>query len=674
MTSRISTGNALYLYRLFLEAFGQGKQIFLPRIEEVLQTDGIAAYDLDCESVQELLEKLEFVSLTKFKGGRIYATLQTQPKFDEALAALTTAAEDEAPKKGGKPWKRKKTQIKPARPVHREPPKPLHEELAEEELATPEPVNKIESEETPAKKSAQDEMGVAKTTVQGELEQSQAVDASTGAAADAPAKAGAAAGVSAKVETEIEATAKIEAKTENETDSEVKAEVEAKAEVETITPLLTPQPSIHLTIVSKSGADAGSLEEEQTLEEENILEEDLLPRSEHITPEPNSTSQVVIPAHAVPTQSAAERALPKQFWPEVRCPEELMSKLALALPLGADVLSTLEEDWQVARATGNVSYTRKDAHFPLRYHDTYKKPIEVYLKRSNGLNAGKRWIISDVQTHTEHITAPEPIESATTPRTTQDFWMAISATSLAPYRRRNLALELSRHLHFESWTEFCQSFSSLAAHEAWGETNEDDLPILREYLSVNFVRALEQNRIVASADGKQKLWNTGLVNTAYQEIFCLMNADSAAESEPAEFFAALTATDSRLASWGTPPAPASYISSLEDLYLPYETTLLDNPRAHITTEACTRALARAKASFRELAPIWDPQTSENYLLLPLEKTTAEQKNPQVYAALIAKYQAGRLCPLKTLCLRDAYACARVVSAQMPSWLSGTLEA
>lgn len=622
MTSRISTGNALYLYRLFLEAFGQGKQIFLPRIEEVLQADGIAAYDLDCKSVQELLEKLEFVNLTKFKGGRIYATLQAQPKFDEALAALTTAAEDEAPKKGGKPWKRKKTQIKPVRPVHHEPSKPLHEELAKEEPAAPEPDSKTESEETPAK---------------------------------------------------------TEAKTENETNSEAKAEVETKAEVEITTPLLTPQSSIHLTIVSKSGADTGSLEEEQTLEEEKILEEDLLPRSEHITPEPSPTPQAVIPTHAVPThavptQSAAERALPKQFWPEVRCPEELMSKLALALPLGADVLSTLEEDWQVARATGNVSYTRKDAHFPLRYHDTYKKPIEVYLKRSNGLNAGKRWIISDVQTHTEHITAPEPIESATTPRTTQDFWMAISATSLAPYRRRNLALELSRHLHFESWTEFCQSFSSLAAHEAWGETNEDDLPILREYLSVNFVRALEQNRIVASADGKQKLWNTGLVNTAYQEIFCLMNADSAAESEPAEFFAALTATDSRLASWGTPPAPASYISSLEDLYLPYETTLLDNPRAHITTEACTRALARAKASFRELASIWDPQTSENYLLLPLEKTTAEQKNPQVYAALIAKYQAGRLCPLKTLCLRDAYACARVVSAQMPSWLSGTLEA
>lgn len=622
MTSRISTGNALYLYRLFLEAFGQGKQIFLPRIEEVLQADGIAAYDLDCESVQELLEKLEFVNLTKFKGGRIYATLQAQPKFDEALAALTTAAEDEAPKKGGKPWKRKKTQIKPVRPVHREPPKPLHEELAKEEPAVPEPDSKTESEE---------------------------------------------------------ATAKTEAKTESEANSEAKAETEVKDTAETITPLLTSQPSIHLTVVSKSGADTGSLEEEQTLEEEKILEEDLLPRSEHITPEPSPTPQAVIPTHAVPThtvptQSAAERALPRQFWPEVRCPEELMSKLALALPLGADVLSTLEEDWQVARATGNVSYTRNDAHFPLRYHDTYKKPIEVYLKRSNGLNAGKRWIISDVQTHTEYIATPELIEPAATPRTTQDFWMAISATSLAPYRRRNLALELSRHLHFESWTEFCQSFSSLAAHEAWGETDEDDLPILREYLSVNFVRALEQNRIVVSADGKQKLWNTGLVNADYQEIFCLMNTDSAAEPGPAEFVAALTAADSCLASWSTLPAPASYISSLEDLYLPYETTLLDNPYAHVTAEACTRALTRAKASFRELAPIWDPQTSENYLLLPLEKTTAEQGNPQAYAALIAKYQAGRLRPLKTLCLRDAYACARVVSAQMPSWLSGALEA
>ncbi|WP_298579642.1 DUF3825 domain-containing protein [uncultured Olegusella sp.] len=640
MTSKMSTENALYLYRLFLEAFGQGKQIFLPRIAEVLQADDITAYDLDCESVPELLEKLEFVTLTKFKGGRVYATLQAYPQFDEALAALTTAAEDEAPKKTGKPWKRKKAQMRPVHPPHHEPPNPLHEEATEEKSAASELVTKAESEKTPAKKSVQDERAVAKTIVQGELEQSQAADVPDEAAA----------------------------KTENETTSEV------KNTNETNTTLLTPQPSIRLTIVSKSETDVGNLKEESISEEARVLKEDLLPKSEHISSAPHPTPQAVMSTPSVPTQSAAERVLPKQFWLEVRCPEELISKLALALPFGADVLSTLEEDWQVARATGNVSYTRNDAHFPLRYHDAGKKPVEVYLKRSNGLNAGKRWIISDVQTHTDHKSAPKYKELAATPRTTQDFWMAISATSLAPYRRRNLALELSRHLHFESWAEFCQSFSLLAAHEAWGETDEDNLPILREYLSVNFVRALEQNRIVVSADGKQKLWNTGLVDADYQAIFCLMNVVSDTESGPAEFVAALTATDPRITSWEMLPAPASYISSLEDLYLPYKTTVLDNPRADVTTEACMRALARAKASFRELALIWDPQTGENYLLLPLEETTAKQGKPQVNAALIAQYQAGRLRPLKTLCLRDAYACARVVSAQMPHWLSGALKA
>lgn len=640
MTSRMSTENALYLYRLFLEAFGQGKQIFLPRITEVLQADDITPYDLDCESVPELLEKLEFVTLTKFKGGRIYATLQAHPQFDEALTALTTVAENEAPKKTGKPWKRKKAQMRPVHPPHREPLKPLHEELTEEETAASEPISTAESENTSAKTSAQVEIAVAKTPVPIELEQNQASD----------------------VPDETSEKPKNETPFEGENTNE------------TNTALLTPQPSIRLTIVPKSGPDVESLEEENVIEDESLLEEGLFPKSEHKSSAPHPISQAVMPTPSIPTQSAAERALPKQFWPEVRCPEELMSRLALALPFGADVLSTLEEDWQVARATGNVSYTRNDAHFPLRYHDAGKKPLEVYLKRSNGLNAGKRWIISDVQMYTECRSTPEHRELATVPRTTQDFWMAISATSLAPYRRRNLALELSRHLHFESWTEFCQSFFLLAAHEAWGEIDEDDLPILREYLSVNFVRALEQNRVVASTDGKQKLWNTGLVNADYQEIFCLMNVVSAAESGPAEFVAALTATDPRLTGWEMLPAPASYISSLEDLYLPYETTLLDNPHADVTTEACMRALARVKRSFRELALIWDPQTSENYLLLPLEKTTAEEANPQVSAALIAQYQAGRLRPLKTLCLRDAYACARVVSAQMPRWLSEALKA
>ena len=73
---RITPGNRLYLYKLLSSTLGTNHQALLSRVEEVLLEDGIAPQDLGQEDIQSLMEALpEFVRLTVFKKGRVYATI-----------------------------------------------------------------------------------------------------------------------------------------------------------------------------------------------------------------------------------------------------------------------------------------------------------------------------------------------------------------------------------------------------------------------------------------------------------------------------------------------------------------------------------------------------------------------------------------------------------------------
>ena len=129
---KLSVGNHIYLYQLLSSAIGCGKQTLAPKIEEALAAERMTAEDLGYESTRALLEELsDFVTLTVFKGGRVYATVNAQPAWDEALAA---ADKSDAPQPK-KAWKRKKTDksLKPVKPrrVKREEPKPEPAEAAE---------------------------------------------------------------------------------------------------------------------------------------------------------------------------------------------------------------------------------------------------------------------------------------------------------------------------------------------------------------------------------------------------------------------------------------------------------------------------------------------------------------------------------------------------------------
>lgn len=115
---QLTDANKLYLYRLLSNALGIGRQAFLPRAVEALEAEGITPEGLGHTTAQDLFAALDGVcELTAFKGGRFYVTVTRNETFDAALAAG-----DESKKNGGKgkPWKRKKGALKPVRPKMRE--------------------------------------------------------------------------------------------------------------------------------------------------------------------------------------------------------------------------------------------------------------------------------------------------------------------------------------------------------------------------------------------------------------------------------------------------------------------------------------------------------------------------------------------------------------------------
>lgn len=116
----LTDANRLYLYKLLSEALGIGRQAFLPHALEALAQEGITPENLGHPDAQALFSALsDFCQLTAFKGGRFYVTVTRREDWDQALAAAETPRQSGAGK-GGKPWKRKKGALKPSRPKTRQ--------------------------------------------------------------------------------------------------------------------------------------------------------------------------------------------------------------------------------------------------------------------------------------------------------------------------------------------------------------------------------------------------------------------------------------------------------------------------------------------------------------------------------------------------------------------------
>ena len=698
---RITPGNRLYLYKLLSSTLGTNHQALLSRVEEVLLEDGIAPQDLGQEDIQSLMEALpEFVRLTVFKKGRVYATIVPNEEYDGYLERAGQSGSGNAGEKGSKskPWKRRKGSHDP------KPTKPRHVEKPE---AKPEPAPEPEAPAEPEPASAPEPEPETVTVPEPEPAPAPAPTPQPSPADETPKEPN---------EPQAEATG---------------AEIREQPAPE------TPASSgINLTITYDPYEDmeadlAAAAQAQPTAPTPAAAPAPVAP-----APAP---APVAAPGPAPATQPLPHQNLPELFSAEVHCKDELLRVLYQKLPIDADVTRTLDEDWRVARSTGTLSGTRSRVTFPLRYlHEDGSGPVEVTIRRTSRPLSGKQWSLALVDGDDGTGMVHEQVGLEGLPAADEGAWSDLSGASLqgvgtsivSPLR------EFAQFAVIGSWERTLGTLATMVAPERWNFPGEgvgapSRYGVLREYLTVTFHRVVEQDRVATAADGSLAAFDTGLLTPFGEDVYAVFSPnvgdiawklDGFATAGSGELGARLVATLPDL------PQPASYLERVEDVVCqPGRMLILDTeallgeqvgrlPRAFLADQladspeasrllregvdagsgrlgrgACRdlaraikadpslyRRMARAlqdatslslrlaQASFRMAAPAFDPATGTMRLLLPL---CLVDDGVADCAMSLELMPSGAYRGAAILSLPRAYACARVVSRDQSAWLS-----
>lgn len=331
----IKQEHALYLYKLLKATIGVSKQTPLSTVEGVLIEDDLAPQDFGFDDIRALMEACpDFIKITAFKKGYVYATLLT---FDTFEAALVAGEKNVETQNNGKPWKRRRgaKSIRALKPKHL--------------VAETEPEVEAEPEEPPVTEESE-ELSVAETS-----------------AADAPAVDTAA--EEPTQETANEATAEpaeAEAPVQEATETETPAPEQKMPEPVASEPMV-PEPTISLTVTYNpyDGSD-----EEKTLEAApSVLQQAL-----------NTTGSTAAAATSAPQNSAQPTAqeetptptptYPDNFEEDLHVNNELLGILYQMAPVDANVIQQLEEDFKLA--VSSRALISKSGTFT--FNTRYKKP------------------------------------------------------------------------------------------------------------------------------------------------------------------------------------------------------------------------------------------------------------------------------------------------------------
>lgn len=340
----IKQEHALYLYKLLKATIGISKQTPLSTVESVLIEDDLAPQDFGFDDIRALMEACpDFIKITAFKKGYVYATLLTFDAFEVALAAGEKNVE---PQSNGKPWKRRRG----AKSIRALKPKHLVVEAEPEVEPEPEELPVTEESEESAVAEESEELSVAETTV-----------------ADVPSAETAA--EEPKQETANEAAAEpAEAETlaPEATETESPAPEQEMPEPVTSEPIV-PEPTISLTVTYNpyDGSD-----EEKTLEAAPSVLQQALNTTSSASAATTSESPVSAPAINQDETPAPTPTYPANFEEDVHVNNELLGILYQMAPVDANVLKQLEEDFKLAESSRAL--ITKGGTFT--FNTRYKKP------------------------------------------------------------------------------------------------------------------------------------------------------------------------------------------------------------------------------------------------------------------------------------------------------------
>ena len=371
----IKQEHALYLYKLLKATIGVSKQTPLSTVEGVLIEDDLAPQDFGFDDIRALMEACpDFIKITAFKKGYVYATLLTFETFEVALAAGEKNVE---PQSNGKPWKRRRgaKSIRALKPKHLVvEAEPEVEELpAQEELTEPEELPVAESSE---------ELSVAKTapiaeesaaeapvveTPEEDLQQESANDA-------APEPAGTDDAALEPVETETPAP-------------------EPKAAELTVPEPVVPEPTISLTVTYNpyDGSD-----EEKTLEAAPSVLQQALNATSSVSSTTVSESQASTQAINQDETPAPAPTYPANFEEDVHVNNELLGILYQMAPVDANVLKQLEEDFKLAESSRTLISKGGTFTFNTRYKKPQTDEVITATIRKSKRGALRPWTLLEL--------------------------------------------------------------------------------------------------------------------------------------------------------------------------------------------------------------------------------------------------------------------------------------
>ena len=371
----IKQEHALYLYKLLKATIGVSKQTPLSTVEGVLIEDDLAPQDFGFDDIRALLEACpDFIKITAFKKGYVYATLLTFDTFETALVAGEKNVESQ---NNGKPWKRRRgaKSIRALKPKHLV----VETEPEAEELPTQE--EPTETEEVPVVENSE-ELSVAETalvaeesaaeTPEEDLQQESADDAT-------PEPAGTDDAAPEPIETETPAP-------------------EPKAAELTVPEPVVPEPTISLTVTYNpyDGSD-----EEKTLEAAPSVLQQALNATSSVSSTTVSESQTS--AQVINQNETPAPTYPADFKEDLHVNNELLGILYQMAPVDANVLKQLEEDFKLAESSRALISKGGTFTFNTRYKKPQTDEVITATIRKSKRGALRPWTLLELSVSADEL-------------------------------------------------------------------------------------------------------------------------------------------------------------------------------------------------------------------------------------------------------------------------------
>ena len=383
----IKQEHALYLYKLLKATIGVSKQTPLSTVEGALIEDDLAPQDFGFDDIRALMEACpDFIKITAFKKGYVYATLLTFDTFEVALAAGEKNVELQS---NGKPWKRRRG----AKSIRALKPKHLVVEAEPEAEELPTQKESTEPEEVPVAESSE-ELPAAETEPTTEESAAEAPVVAT-PCAEAP-------------EEDLQQESADDAAPEPAGTDDAAPE---PVETETLDPVLktadpvvpeptVPEPTISLTVTYNpyDGSD-----EEKTLEATpSVLQQALNTTSSasSITASESQTSTQVINQDETP---APTPTYPANFEEDVHVNNELLGILYQMAPVDANVLKQLEEDFKLAESSRALISKGGTFTFNTRYKKPQTDEVITATIRKSKRGALRPWTLLELSVSADEL-------------------------------------------------------------------------------------------------------------------------------------------------------------------------------------------------------------------------------------------------------------------------------